>query len=468
MSEMHIIRLSHQLNEVMLRFFTEEELVEILIKCVQSKVMIPRFELISTIDVLCEYIIEKHKTNNEFKQKINNVQRQASTWILSDENKNFAKLWLSEEDPEVPEKIQEMLRDVFDLDLAELVEKYVGEKKMDEFTEEIDKKQKKYLTKWIRGNTQRETEKEQIDSGQRHLEELEAIEKLKATAEHDKKFVGGKSFKERQREQEEMTKPQPKITKQMEKLQKLSKITNLKYTDSIQEIKLKDKERFRKIFYVFEKEIHSLSEETKNMIIALWYGNLYTKDDTSSDDILNIVRRYSLQFKIPNDHINSEVNRLILQTYIIGLYTGISVLKIYTVINSVLESNPTMSAHMIMPSMIHDNGNVPNLKIQDVLNPIIKNLPLNEQQLIIRTNWDKLRYPNIDISELVDYINEIRMDLSLRFKILRSIEDLSDNIIKKGLTVEKFAREVYQILKNQTMKIPITEKGIIELLKYET
>jgi len=55
----------------------------------------------------------------------------------------------------------------------------------------------------------------------------------------------------------------------------------------------------------------------------------------------------------------------------------------------------------------------------------------------------------------------------LEFKIIRLIEELSDSIIKKGLTIERFAREVYQILKKQTAKIPITEKQIISLLDYE-
>ncbi len=59
------------------------------------------------------------------------------------------------------------------------------------------------------------------------------------------------------------------------------------------------------------------------------------------------------------------------------------------------------------------------------------------------------------------------MNAELQFRIIKSIEDLSENIIKKGLTIEKFAREVYTIFKNQTMKIPITEKDIIRLLQYE-
>jgi len=231
-------------------------------------------------------------------------------------------------------------------------------------------------------------------------------------------------------------------------------------------VKKTDKERFRKIFFAFEKEIRPIPEETRNMIMSLWYGDFFAKEDATSDDILSIVKRYSLNFKIPGDHINEEVNRLILQAYIIGLYTGISVLDIYTIINDVLESNPTISTHMIMPSVIH-NGNIPNLKIQAVLNPVIKNLPLNENQGIIRTNWDKLRFPNIDITKLVEYLATLNMNIGLRFQIISSVEDLSGNIVKKNLTIEKFAREVYQILKRQKMKIPITEKEIIELLEYE-
>jgi hypothetical protein len=253
-------------------------------------------------------------------------------------------------------------------------------------------------------------------------------------------------------------------------MENIKQMIDLKYIDSVQEIKKGDSDRFVKIFFEFEKKNGFISKPIKDIITGLWYGDYY-KDDPSSNDILNIVKRYNLRFKISNDHINGEVNRLILQTYIIGLYLGSTVWDIYTVINGVLESNPTMTVHKIMPSMIHDQ-NVPNLKIQEVLNPVINNLPLDEEQSIIRENWNKIRFPNIDISNLVEYLQNTPMHFSLRYEIIRSIEELlennhSGNVIKKGITIDGFARSIYQILKNKPMKIPITETEIKNLLDYE-
>jgi hypothetical protein len=235
--------------------------------------------------------------------------------------------------------------------------------------------------------------------------------------------------------------------------------------DSIQEEKKNAKERFAKIFFSYEKSFEKIPDEDKNMITNIWYGNYFAKE-TTSDDIISIVKRHNLRFKIQDDQINGEVNKLILQTYIVGLYMGINVFDIYTIINDVLELNSGMSVHKIGPSTIHD-GSVPNPKIQAVLTPIINYLPLHDNQLVIRENWNKMRFPSINIIKLIEYLQGKVTEPSLRFIITSSIEDLSNSIVKKGLTTEKFAKEVYRILKNQTMKIPITEKQIKSLLEYE-
>ncbi len=455
-----MIKISHKINAIMLQYFKKEDFIEMLVHCVESMVIIPRFELISTLDVLSEFMIEKNRLNDEFKRKTNNVKKQAETWILSDGNKNFSKIWNSDL-KEVPEKIQQMYIDSFNNDVSELIEKYVRD--IEDFADRIEDRQKKHLRKWLL-QTGKEFEKTQEDLEIVHLKELEAAKQMDERREHDKKYVGGKTFKERQKEVEEAAKPRPMESKKMEKIRK---ITDLKYINSIQEIKKGDNERFGKIFYAFEKKLgEKIGEEKRAMIMKLWYGDYFAKEQPDSDDILNIVKRYSLHFKISNDHINGEVNRLILQTYIVGLYMGVSIFNIYTIINHVVELSPTMTAHPVMPSMIHDS-NVPNLKVQEVLNPIITNLALQEDQNIIRTNWNKMRFPNIDISALVEEIRSVGMDGTLEFKIISLIEELSDGIIKKGLTIERFAREVYQILKKQTAKIPITEKHIVNLLTYE-
>lgn len=450
---------SHKINEIMLKYFNKDDAINILLQCTLKIVIIPRFELISTIDVLSDYMIEKNRRNDEYIKKVNSVKKQAETWIFSSENRNFSKLWTSKE---IPEKIQDMYIEVFDLNLVELIEKYI--KDFEIFTEEIEERQKKFLRKWMSdGIKQSEKEKEDVDLATRHLKEMEIEKEMDMRKEKDRLYVGGKSIKERQKEEQEMENPQPKDTKTMKNMKKM---TQLKFMENTQESKKTDRERFRKIFFAFEKEIGKIPEETKNMIMTLWYGNLHSSD-VISDDILSIIKRYSLKFKISSSHINSEVNRLILQTYILGLYMGISVYDIYTIINDVIEANPAISRHKIMPSLIH-NGYVPNVEIQSVLNPIIKNLPLNEDQRIIRDNWNKIRFPKIDISDLVKYIKSLDINRETEFKIISLIEDLTHTVVENGLTIEKFAKEIYQIFKKQKgIKIPITEKNIVSLLKYE-
>jgi len=324
-----VIELSHRINEIMLNFFRKEDFLEMLVHCVESMIMIPRFELISTIDVFGEYMIDRNKSNDDLKRKVNNIRKQAELWIFSSENKNFFILW-NDYSKVVPEKIQDMYIDAFSSDFGKLLEEYV--KDLDEFANKIEEKMKKYLRKWLL-ETDKESEKKTEESEKTHLRELDYERELEEKRAYDKKFIGGKTFKERQKEEEEAMKIQPKESKKMEKIRK---ITDLKYMNSIQELKKTDKERFTKIFYAFEKKIGKISDEIKNMIMRLWYGDYYAKEHSDSDDILSIINRYSLHLKIPNNHINGEVNRLILQTYIVGLYMGVSVFDIYTIINNVL------------------------------------------------------------------------------------------------------------------------------------
>jgi hypothetical protein len=464
MNDMKIFELSIKLDEIMLHSFKREEFTDILIHCMQSMVILPRFELISLLDTLGEQMLEKNKSDDDLKRKISNVKKQVEAWIFSNENKRFYKIW--KEEKIIPAKIQEIYKNTFGSDTYELMDMYIID--FVELQDKMEYKQKQYLRKWLL-SSEKETEKISEDLEIIHLKELETAKLQDERREFDKKFVGGKTFKEREREQKEAEKIQPYI-KENKKMENIKQMIDLKYIDSVQEIKKGDSDRFVKIFFEFEKKNGFISKPIKDIITGLWYGDYY-KDDPSSNDILNIVKRYNLRFKISNDHINGEVNRLILQTYIIGLYLGSTVWDIYTVINGVLESNPTMTVHKIMPSMIHDQ-NVPNLKIQEVLNPVINNLPLDEEQSIIRENWNKIRFPNIDISNLVEYLQNTPMHFSLRYEIIRSIEELlennhSGNVIKKGITIDGFARSIYQILKNKPMKIPITETEIKNLLDYE-
>lgn len=454
-------RESHLINEILLNVLKKDEMIENLIKCVERIVMLPRFELISTVDVLSDYMIEKHKLDNDFRKNIDTVKNQAISWILSSDNKNFSEMW---EFKKVPEYIEDMFIREFGSDINTLVNKYIesDEPQIDLFLKKIYSKQISYLRKWHLPK-QHETEILSENLETTHLREIEAAKTYQRHVEFEKIHVGGKTFKERQKETEEASKLISETKDN--KMENTKRLINLKYTN-IQEIKKLDKDRFQKIFLSYENKFGKISDSDKNKIMNIWYGNYFTKEDSSSDDILSTVRKHSLHFKIQNDHISGTVNRLILQTYITGLYLGITVLDIYTIINDVIKSNPSITSHIIMPMMIH-NGNIPNLKIQEILNPIIENIPLHGEQNRIRENWNKLRFPSIDISALVKHLRTISLDSSLKFEIIRSIEDLSENVVKNNLTLERFASGVYDILKNQTMKIPITEKGIRSLLNYE-
>jgi phage baseplate assembly protein W len=143
------------------------------------------------------------------------TKKQAETWILSSDNKNFSKLW---NDKEVPEKIQDMYRDTFGSDIAELIDEYVAD--ITEFTQRIEERKKKYLRKWL-SQTTRETEKSSENIEITHLKQLEEEEKLQAQKEHSIKYVGRKTLKERQKEEEEMAKIGPKESKKMERIRNI-------------------------------------------------------------------------------------------------------------------------------------------------------------------------------------------------------------------------------------------------------
>ncbi len=442
--------LSHRVNEKLLHIFEKDELVEKLIHCVMSLVMEPRFELMSVLSVLGEYMIKNNETD---KKKIKDTLKQAELWLFSGDNKQFNKLWATST---VPDKIQEIYKNAFIFDIDTLIKKNISD--MNIFSKKIEKQRTNYLRLWLQPQTETAVITDKTSNVSNFYDE--------ENPRNVQEYIGGSTFKEREEAiAAELAGSKP-LTLAGKKIKKTHENVDLRYLENNQE-KQSDYIRFIKIFTSFEiKTGDIISKDTRDIITELWYGDFYSKD-SDSDNILNIVKKYELHFKISNNRINSEVNRLILQTYIVGLYLGSNILDIYTVINDVLEQNPTMStvSHNILPETIH-NGNVPNLQIQEILNPIINNLPMHKDQ-IIRSNWNKIRFPNIDISSLVRYLKNINMDSTLLYKINVEIEELSENVVNKNLTIDKFAQEVYKILKSQSMKIPITEKEIIKLLKYE-
>jgi hypothetical protein len=458
MDKMDEIHLGLKINEILTLGLKKEGAVNVLINCIIKLIILPRFELLATLETLNGYMLEKNR-NDDFKKKINAAKKESEIWILSSDNKNFSKIW-NDENKTVPIKIHDIYTSYFGMNVNELIDKYI--KNFDEFVEEIELSQRKQYGEWL-SQKKKETKKDIADLETIHEKELEKESKEKLIEEMNKKMKGGKSMKERKKEEEEAAKFRPED----KKITRTKKYVDIQYIDGIQEIKKQDKQRFEKIFSTYEKlENTSIPDASKEEIMKIWYGDYYAKGDYQSDDILNIVLKHSLKLKIQNEHINPEVNRLILQTYIVGLYLGLNIYKIYTIINDIYEANPTISNYKINPSMIH-NGNVPNLKIQEVLNPIIKNIPFDKDQNIIRENWDKIRFPNIDVSDVIEYIKNLNMNKELETSVICSIQDLQEEILSTNLTIEKFAKKIYEMFKKQPMKIKMTEKEIIELLTYD-
>jgi len=114
---------------------------------------------------------------------------------------------------------------------------------------------------------------------------------------------------------------------------------------------------------------------------------------------------HQLPLKITN--VNNDVSRLILQTYIIALFLGLKVFDIYTIVQNFVHLNPLITNTSISPATIYLN-NKPTPSIQKILDPIINKLYLNEEDIIIRTNWCKMCYPPISIDKLIKYIDETK------------------------------------------------------------
>jgi len=462
-----VTELSNAISKIMLSVFTKEVFVEKLIDCIQNIIMRPLFEILALLNVLNNYVDAVQ--TKDFMKKLDDAKKQADAWIRSSDNRQFSKIW-TDESKEIPAKVQEIYRDAVDKDVNELIEEYIQDKGLiDEFATGIERKTKDYLLEWLLPPRSVEIAKvSTLDTEESRNRKLQDIEQER---QFNKTHKANKSFKEREREQREATEVIPE-TREGKKLMNMQKYVDLSHIDAVQEVKKEDRERFGYIFVSFEKiekDAKQLTEHDKNNITKIWYGDYFSKDENDSDDILSIVRRYNLHFKIKNDHINAPVNRLILQTYIVGLYTGSTIWNIYTIIQNVKELHLTMSVHEITPSMIH-TGNVPNPKVQEVLTPIIGNLPLHGDQLMIRKNWDKMRFPKVNIRGLVDRIVELRdnsnITKDLAFEVIILIEDLSSELVKRSLTIEKFAQDIYNILKDKSIKV-MTVKEIVSLLRYE-
>jgi len=242
-----------------------------------------------------------------------------------------------------------------------------------------------------------------------------------------------------------MTSKQLKEAKKMEEAQKKIELYSM---EGIDPVKKTDKEKFNEIFKVFEDKGVNITIPMRKKIENLWYGDYYSNQD--SNDILSIVRMNNISIKIKNQMITSQTSRIILQTYIVGLIYNKDIFDIYSVINKITSINP---------NLIHD-GKAPTSEIQKVLDIIISKIYLEDEFSMIRTNWEKMKYPKIDTGDLINYINEEEhLDKPIKFSIMSNISHL-----KKNIPIKHYAREVHNIIKKKANII--TEKQILELLKY--
>lgn len=442
--------LYYKMCDILLKIYGNENkdsVHNLFYNCFYNKIILPRFEFISIIDTFTEYMI---KDNSKNKDKLEYIRNQIYTYLFTTNN-DFDKVW---KNGEIPDYINKLYLDNFGDELYDLMSNVITDD--DIFNEEVKIKCKKYQKDFLNPS------KITISIKQNNKISL-PFEIEKEYDPTEQKLIHQVGYKQKQKDLEEQQKYIG--IKHPHGLTKTQQIIDFKYMNTVAEIKKLDKYRFDKIFFFIHEHFNiDLTTEEKNMLTNIWYGDYY-KEHSDSLDILSIVEKYDLNFKISNKKIDSNTSRLILQTYLVALYIGLNIYDIYTIINLIILSEPTLYKNKISPIMIH-NGNIPDIKIQKILTPIINKLHLDKNQIIIRDNWNKLRYPDIDITKLVDKINNINIPEETKFKIIVYINDLSSKVINKGYTLQMFRDLIYKYI-NKTIKIKIKKDDIIDLITYK-
>jgi len=453
-----------QLVKLLLPVFKNGEMiVEFLIPCIQRLLVEPRYELISMLDVLYERILDNEPS---MKAKIMDVSNRIKYWILGSENKNFTKKYWNSNKHVIPKPIKEIFMESIGSDINKFLELYMNPSNEDDeviLQTEIEERTQSYINNWI--SISSTPKKIFMDEPMNLLQQqVERQKQLDAEREFNKDFKT--SFKDRERttfKSKGLTETEyidPLTGKVNESMTRQQKFIDLKYVEGIDEVKKSDKERFVSIFYNFEKETGiTISEETKRKILNLWHGEFYDKSGPESDDIMSVVEKYNLKARIPKQ--SGETSKIILQSYIVGLILDQDIYTIYSVVNDVSEE-------IISPDIVYDKNNKkPSSGVLQILNPIFENINFTEELGVIRINWEKMIFPDIDISRLINRINKANFSKQIKYKIIAGISELTENISTKGLTIEKFAKKVYDIIDEQHIKKFISVKEIMELLNYK-
>jgi hypothetical protein len=353
-------------------FEKQDKVFQILFPCYQHLIIRPRFHLISIFDIMCDKIPS---------QKVEDFKKFYHAWIMSENNKNFTKLYYIQDKGviKIPPEIKKTFRNIFGENIETYLNKYIGQQDNESIMQLTDA----YIQNWRNPVTHKErnTKKDHIKK-----KEDDGIFKR---GRNESGYVGGETGLVLNDEVEHTARE----IKNFQKLKRADEKIKLQYKKGIQEIKKADKERFTNIF----KEFEITDSKLKNIIMNIWYGDI-NSDDQDSNCIINIIKKKKLKSKISNYNIKSSTNRLILQTYITGLMIHKNVYEIFTVIDR-LDSN-------VDPKVVYSKGK-PNNKIHEILNNIINELHLTpgSEEINIRDNWEKMKNPSINIDNLINYID---------------------------------------------------------------
>jgi len=440
----------------------KDKLFDFLFPCFKKLVLDPRFQLISMLEILFEAL---HDAGFDSK-KIENVERQTRGWILGPDNTKFTETYWPQENSsrkkKFPDQVNHFFVEAFDKSVDNLFKDYVR-LSVDDLMKEVQEKSIKNFNSWnnpkppIRILSMKKSE----DSTGRAPQVVDTANRTEYRQERNRTGIrlheavdyvnvdveGNETIDE-------------ELTRQHDQMQ-------LQFLNTLQKVKIEDKERFDRIFAALKKINKKIPQETINNITSLWYGRYddYTPDD-DANDVVTILNTRNITLKIPNENISNDMSRLIIQTYFVALVLGLNVTTIFTIVNIVSEKYTLK--HMISDEMIYHNG-LPTKDIQNIINNIIGELKLTDDLLIIRQNWKKLKLPLINNSKLLNKISEADDNYkAVKFNLKMRISD-----IPKDITMDQYIKQVKDIIKckdtgdKSTIKKILILNEISSLLSYD-
>lgn len=422
----------HFLSKMKYIFSSRDKINDVLFVCIQHLIIRPRYHLISLINVLCD----KMKLENFNESNVTQFLEETKRWVLSTKNKNFTKNYYIQHNNtttiKIPEHIKNLFLKFFDKNIDILINKYVQTSDNETIGQYIDA----YVQNWRNPVNM----VDHVVSNRPVIQEEDPDKPVFKRGRNESGTVGGTG---------DIAMVEGGNYREFQKLKRVQDNINLHYKKGMREIKKADQERFVKIF----EELNIVDPKLRGIISKIWYGDI-NSENIEDNNIINVIKKKKIKSKISNYNIRSVTNRLILQSYIAGLMIGKTVYEIFTVINRI---DPDVT-----PRMIYNKGK-PNSKIQEILNNIISEIYLDPttSEIYLRDNWEKIKNPTINIEKLVDYIQNTKdIHDKNKYIIINRIND-----IDKQTSIEKFTKEVHNIIKDISLK-NITEANILNNLRY--